>query len=181
MRRYARLLTAVVVAALALPPLSSYAEQRTKIRRQDQMAFPPGAPVIPLRRTTAGGVPDLIIGTTAKLPYKCGPYPGSIWVTISTTVVNIGDGPAILPNHPWAAWVGLQQLNFDLGLSGLGTTPSSLLPGQSKTFSSDFVLFRSPISPTYGYFVRADPRNFIFESNEFNNDGFFNTKETTVC
>src|SRR5262249_43922474 len=93
MTRSGTLLTVIVVAALALPPSASLAQQRGR------QQIPPGGPTFPSGRVLRDLLPDLVIiaiQTTTPGILKCvGPVRGQ--VTIRVSVKNQGTLAAVMP------------------------------------------------------------------------------------
>jgi|SRR5215831_2344993 len=172
MTRSGTLLTVIVVAALALPPSASLAQQRGR------QQIPPGGPLFPSGRVLRDPFPDLVIiaiQTTTPGIVKCvGPVRGQ--VTIRVSVQNQGNGPAVMPpTMPTLGryWVGVWDPNTFPGVMSVAAgAPSQLKPLEVKPFDVPLIV-RQSTSTAHGlhYLVaaKADPANLIVESNEDNN------------
>jgi subtilase family serine protease len=187
MMRYAKLLTAIVVAALALPPPPSLAQQRGR------QQIPPGGPTFPSGRVLRDLLPDLVIiaiQTTTPGILKCvAPLRGQ--VTIRVTVKNQGTLAAVMPpTMPTLGryWVGVWDPNTFPGVMAIAAgAPSQLNPLEVKPFDVSLIV-RQTTSTAHGlhYLIaaKADPANLILESNEDNNSQpsfhLFESK-TPVC
>jgi CARDB len=187
MMRYAKLLTAIVVAALALPPSPSLAQQRGR------QQIPPGGPTFPSGRVLRDLLPDLVvvaIQTTTPGILKCvAPLRGQ--VTIRVTVKNQGTLAAVMPpTMPTLGryWVGVWDPNTFPGVMAVAAgAPSQLNPLEVKPFDVSLIV-RQSFDAAHGlhYLIgaKADPANLISESNEDNNSQpsfhLFESK-TPVC
>jgi CARDB len=172
MTRFGTLLTVIVIAALALPPSASLAQQRGR------QQIPPGGPLFPSGRVLRDPFPDLVIiaiQTTTPGIVKCaGPARGQ--VTITVFVKNQGSGPAVMP--PTAPtlgryWVGVWDVNALPGVMSVAAgAPPQLKTLEVKPFDVPMIV-RQVTSTVHGlhYMVgaKADPANLIVESNEDNN------------
>jgi hypothetical protein len=174
------LLTVIVVAALALPPSASLAQQRQQI--------PPGGPIFPSGRVLRGpgGLPDLKV-IDAFSSVKCiRPLVAEAFVTVG--IKNDGKGPAVMPpTMPTLGqyWVGVWDPFTVPGVMAIAAAPpSQLLPGKGKSFvvSVAVSLRVGPAGgPGYAVFVQVDPANLIFESDENNNIQGFNFISKSFC
>jgi hypothetical protein len=187
MMRYAKLLTAIAVAALALPPSASLAQQRGR------QQIPPGGPTFPSGRVLRDLLPDLVIiaiQTTTPGILKCvAPLRGQ--VTIRVTVKNQGTLAAVMPpTMPTLGryWVGVWDPNTFPGVMAVAAgAPPQLNPLEVKPFDVSLIV-RQTTSTAHGlhYLIaaKADPANLILESNEDNNSQpsfhLFESK-TPVC
>jgi hypothetical protein len=133
MTRSGTLLTVIVVAALALPPSASLAQQRGASR------IPPGGPIFPSGRVLRGPgeLPDLIITDAFSSGAICtGPSVGK--TTVSLGIRNNGKGPAVMPpTMPTLGryWVGVWDPFISPGVMPIAAgPPSQLLPGENKSF-----------------------------------------------
>ena len=187
MMRYAKLLTAIVVAALALLPPPSLAQQRGR------QQIPPGGPTFPSGRVLRDLLPDLVIiaiQTTTPGILKCvAPLRGQ--VTIRVTVKNQGTLAAVMPpTMPTLGryWVGVWDPNtFPALMAVAAGAPSQLNPLEVKPFDVSLIVIQTT-STAHGlhYLIaaKADPANLILESNEDNNSQpsfhLFESK-TPVC
>jgi hypothetical protein len=160
----------VVVAVFTLPPMPSLSEQ-APWRHPGNIQFggyhfpwlPPPPP------------PDLMITSTSAQKLKCG---GNYQVVfkIGATVTNVGTGPAVMPKSPSGAWIGVWDPSYQgpvsMAFSGGSAILSQLLPGNAKTFFTEKSFYqignRDPGWYIH-YCVAADPKNWIFESDEYNN------------
>jgi hypothetical protein len=167
MMRSAKLLTAVVVAMLALPHPRSFAKSRTLL-------------------------PDLrIMPIDGTLAHSCA-GPSLLRVTISFEVQNIGTGTAVSPS-PITQWVAIRDTGGgprvpELTWSAGG--PTQLPPKQSLIYTAQPLLRQFPVFVTapgnlaglpggipigfpkrydVKFVIMADPSNSILESNELNN------------
>lgn len=159
MTRSGTLLTVIVVAALALPPSTSLAQQRGASR------IPPGGPIFPSGRVLRGPgeLPDLIITDAFSSGAICtGPSVGK--TTVSVVVKNVGKGPAVMPpTMPTLGryWVGVWDPFTSPGVMPIAAgPPPQLLPGKATTFvlSLSVRLRAGPPAggPGYAVFVQAD-------------------------
>jgi hypothetical protein len=171
MPRSAPLLTVIVVAVLSLPASVSLAQQRGPSR------IPPGGPIIPSGRVLAGEfqLPDLRITTFSAGDVKCiRPFIGQ--TTVPVEIKNDGNGAAVMPpTLPQLGryWVGVWDLSIVPGVMFIAAgPPAQLFPGQFKKFAVDVIVAQgtNPSGVAFGIGVKIDPQNFIFESNENNND-----------
>jgi len=172
MTRSGTLLTVIVVAALALPPSASLAQQRGR------QQIPPGGPTFPSGRVLRDLLPDLVIiaiQTTTPGILKCvGPVRGQ--VTIRVSVKNQGTLAAVMPpTMPTLGryWVGVWDPNTFPGVMAIAAgAPSQLSPLEVKLFDVSLIV-RQSFTAAHGlhYLVaaKADPANLILESNEDNN------------
>ena len=116
-------------------------------------------------------LPNLIIESTWFNPgFKC-VYPGVVDVTINARVKNIGKGTAILPKTTWAFWIVAWDVTAPFIQQLSGKSPSQILPGESKIITVTKHL-RQQGAPNwfFAYGVKADPYNYVLESNENDNN-----------
>jgi len=177
MTRSGTLLTVIVVAALALPPSASHAQQRGR------QQIPPGGPIFPSGRVLRDLLPDLDIIQISASPLKCvGPSRGQ--VTITVKVQNLGNGAAVMPaTLPTLGryWVGVWDFHIVPGVMAIAAgPPSQLNPGEVRSFGVPTIVtpFARNTGVGYDVLAKVDPSNFILESNEDNNVGnhFFNSQ-----
>jgi hypothetical protein len=148
--RSAKLLTAIVVAILALPHPCSFAQFR------------------PL-------LPDLTIKTT-DLRYLCvGPARLKLLLTIE--IRNAGNGAAVRPSL-FTPWYSIRDKNATFDAASRAMPPDQLPAKQAVTFENQYVVLQQVPNPFFGGVVntwdvawelKVDPSNSIVESNENNN------------
>jgi hypothetical protein len=143
MTRSGPLLTVIVVAALALPPAASLAQQR------GARGTPPSGPIFPSGRVLAEPFPDLVVLNLTPIPFsvKCiRPFIGR--TTIGVLVKNVGKGAAVMPpTMPTLGryWVGVWDLNTFPGVMSLAAGPSPKLDSEETgLFLVSMVLNLSP-------------------------------------
>jgi hypothetical protein len=174
MMRSARLLTVGIVAALALPPSPSHAQQWW---RQPQKAIP-GGPLI-------GALPELKIDYEGPVFTSC---IGSFKALVSFTAVveNFGDTTAVMTADTWGLgpWVKVTDMNESAWGGSVDkyayAPPWSLPPKQKIKFPMEktaVVLCQADRSGCLqNYFklnLTVDPANRIKEKVEKNNDRLF--------
>jgi CARDB len=168
MPRSAPLLTVALVAALALPPPASLAQQRGR------QQIPPGGPVVSSGRVLDQPFPDLRFTAFSAGDVKCiRPFTGQ--VTITVEIKNDGTVAAVMPpTLPVLGryWVGVWDLSTHPGVMFIAAGPSQLPPGQFKKFLVDVIVKQGANASgvAFGVGAKIDPQNFIFESNENNNE-----------
>src|SRR5215831_19133994 len=134
MTRSGTLLTVIVVAALALPPSASLAQQRGR------QQIPPGGPIFPSGTFLRSELPDLVViaiqHTTPGILKCVAPVRGQ--VTIRVSVKNQGNGPAVMPpTTPTLGryWVGVWDPNTFPGVMPIAAgAPSQLKSLEVKAF-----------------------------------------------
>ena len=185
MMRYAKLLTAIVVAALALPPPPSLAQQRGR------QQIPPGGPTFPSGRVLRDLLPDLVIiaiQTTTPGILKCvAPLRGQVTIRVTVQGTLAAVMPPTMPTLG-RYWVGVWDPNTFPGVMAIAAgAPSQLNLLEVKPFDVSLNV-RQTTSTAHGlhYLIaaKADPANLILESNEDNNSQpsfhLFESK-TPVC
>jgi CARDB len=180
MTRSGTLLTVIVIAALALPPSASFAQQRGR------QQIPPGGRLFPSGRVLAEPFPDLVVLNLTPIPFsvKCiRPFIGQ--TTIGVLVKNVGKGAAVMPpTVPTLGryWVGVWDLNTFPGVMSIAAGPPAKLDSlETKPFFVSMVLNLSPSGAAFALRARVDPANLMVESDENNNEYAEAFASTTVC
>src|SRR5262245_16556875 len=130
MPRSAPLLTLIAIAALALPPPDSHAQQRGR------QQIPPGGPIVSSGRVLDQPLPDLRFTAFSAGDVKCiRPFTGQ--VTITVEIKNDATVAAVMPpTLPVLGryWVGVWDLSTHPGVMFIAAGPAQLPPDSSRSF-----------------------------------------------
>ena len=175
MTRSARLLTALVVFALALPSSASLAQKG----REKKI---PGGPLF--------AWPDLTVSIENATSKCTAPY--TALFTFTARVTNNGDGPAFMPKgQSWPGyWVRAIDMNsFSAPDTYASAPPWYLAPHKSMTFNMSRSVTQvcywgnCSVGFTVHLLINVDPYSVIAETNEANNstDYSFFYKSEYLC
>ena len=177
MQPYRGLLTALIIAGLALANGPSLAKQRGsyKIRQ----------PVPTGREVLQAKPPDLEISQVAGTLVKKCVGPSYLGVSFDVQVKNVGGQTADLGQNPWAAWLRVRDVNWNIfspySLADIiGPPPTSLTPQKATKFH----VSKTPQQNGSGGWlveITADPYNWILEGNESNNSLNVGQSPDSIC
>ena len=189
MRPYRYVLTALVIAGLAAANDASLAQHRTSGKGQSYLKQVGSIKVVrqhvPSRRVLDAPAPDLMLQIVPGTTFRTCVGPSTVKVDLDVLLLNVGDAPATLMQSPWATWLRLRDLNwnafspFDID-EFVNPPPPSLAPKEFATFHISRTL-KQTSTGGWSLAVWADPYNWIFESDENNNNADTATIKDTVC